>query len=58
MLSRCIIDDSRSTIYNSRVLLQLVVSFTIVIYDCYILIVQATALEDLKTVNYDCTKIS
>jgi hypothetical protein len=36
------IDESRRVIDNSRVMLQLVVSFTIVIYDHHIFIVQAT----------------
>ncbi len=38
--SRSIIDDSRSRIDNSRVMLQLVASFTMVIYDHHIFIVQ------------------
>ncbi len=47
--SRSILDDSRILIYDSRsiaddsrVMLQLVASFTIVIFDCYIFIVQVT----------------
>jgi hypothetical protein len=54
MLSRSIIDDSRSTIDdymslidNSRVMLQFVVSITIVIYDCNIFIVQAKGLSTI-----------
>jgi hypothetical protein len=48
MFSRRIIGGSRSIIDNSRVMLQHVVSFTIVIYNYHIFIVQVTALEDLK----------
>jgi hypothetical protein len=41
MFSRSITDDSKSIIDNSRVMLQLVASFGIIIYD-HIFIVQAT----------------
>jgi hypothetical protein len=40
--SRSIIGNSRSIIDNSRVMLRVVASFTIVIYDRHIFIVQAT----------------
>jgi len=43
VFSRRIIDDSRSLIDDYRVPLQLVASFTIVINDDHILIVQTTA---------------
>jgi len=39
--SRSVIDESRITIDNSRVTLNLVASFTIVIYNCHIFMVQA-----------------
>jgi hypothetical protein len=45
--SRSIIVNSRSTIDDHRVMLQLVVQFTIVIYDIQIFIVQATCLFSL-----------
>ncbi len=43
--SRSVIDNSRSVIDDSRVMLQLVTSFTIVIYDHHIFIAQATGLK-------------
>jgi hypothetical protein len=43
--SRSIIDDSRSIIDDSRVTLQLVASFTIVLYNHEIFIAQATGLK-------------
>jgi hypothetical protein len=42
MFSRSIIDDSKSAIDDSRVMLQRVASFMIVIYNCHIFIVQST----------------
>ncbi len=45
--SRLVIDDSKSIIYNSRVTLQLVASFTIAIYNCHIFIVQAIGWKTL-----------
>ena len=53
MLSRSIVDDSWSVIHNSRVILQLWASFTIIIYDHQIFIVKAnggisTALSLVK----------
>jgi hypothetical protein len=42
---RSVIDNSRSVIDDSRVMLQLVTSFTIVIYDHHIFIAQATGLK-------------
>jgi hypothetical protein len=48
MISTSVIDHSRSVIYDSRVMLQLVASFTIVIYDCHIFIAQATPLLHLS----------
>ncbi len=42
-----LIDDSRSIIDNSKVMLQLVASFTIVIYNCHIFIVQAPAPKNV-----------
>ncbi len=55
MLSRSIIDDSRSitgdskcAMDKSRVMVQLVASFTIVIYDCHIFIAQATGANAEK----------
>ncbi len=39
--SRSVTDNSRSVIDNSRVMLQHVASFTIVIYNCHMFIVQA-----------------
>jgi hypothetical protein len=44
MFSGIIIDDSRSVIDDYIVMLQLVVSFTIIIYDCHIFIILATEL--------------
>ncbi len=41
-----LIDDSTSPTDNSRVMLQLAASFTIVIYDCHIFIVHATGVFD------------
>jgi hypothetical protein len=43
MFSRSIIDDSRSIIDDSIVMLLLVASFIIVIYDHHVFIAQATA---------------
>jgi hypothetical protein len=48
MLSRSIIEDSRSIIDNSRVILLLVVSFSIIIHDHHILIVRITAENGAK----------
>jgi hypothetical protein len=46
--SRSIFDDSRIVIDDStRVMLQLVVSFMIIIYNCHIFIVQATGLMSM-----------
>jgi hypothetical protein len=42
MFSRSIIDNSKSIIESSRVMLQLLVSFTIVTYDYHIFVAQAT----------------
>ncbi len=39
--SRSIIENARSVIDHSRVMLQLAVSFTIIIYEHHIIIVQA-----------------
>jgi hypothetical protein len=44
MLPRSVIDDSRSIIDESRVMLQLLVSLTIVIYNCHIFMVQANGV--------------
>jgi len=44
MFSLGVINDSRSIIDNSRVMPQLVASFTIIFYDHHIFIAQATVL--------------
>jgi hypothetical protein len=51
MFSRSVIDESRSIIVVFKVMLQLMVSFTIIIYDHHILIVQATGANVLKEAN-------
>jgi hypothetical protein len=48
MFYRSIIDDTRSAIDDSRVMLQPVASFMIVLYDCYTFIIQTTGVNIVK----------
>jgi hypothetical protein len=48
MFSRSVIDNSRNVIDDSRVILQLVASFTIIIYACQFFIAQATGVGIIK----------
>jgi len=54
---RRIIDDSRSVIDNSIVKLQLVGSFTIIIYDCHILIAKATRVVVVRHYYFKFLKL-
>ncbi len=59
MFSGSIIDEFRRVIDNSRVMFQLVSSFTTVIYDHHILIEQTTGKKDLSNMpqKKDCEKV-